>query len=85
MGAAAVSVVWPRCCEHLFHLSMEAPYNIWLWLAQWLLTSVSRVWMTDDGRTDSGARLYYKLTYEPKGSGELKIQDPISICSWLYA
>ena len=29
----------------------------------------------DDGRrrTDNGACLYYKLTYEPKGSGELKI------------
>ena len=28
----------------------------------------------DDGRrrrTDNGAYLYYKLTYEPKGSGEL--------------
>ena len=33
--------------------------------------------MNDDGRrrrrrTDNGACLYYKLTYEPKGSGELK-------------
>ena len=26
----------------------------------------------DDGRTDNGACLYYKLTYESKGSGELK-------------
>ena len=26
----------------------------------------------DDGRTDDGACHYYKLTYEPKGSGELK-------------
>ena len=32
----------------------------------------------DDGRrrrTDNGACLYYKLTYEPKGSGELKIEE----------
>ena len=31
--------------------------------------------MTDgwtDGRTDDGACLYYKFTYEPKCSGELK-------------
>ena len=29
---------------------------------------------TDDGhRTDDGACLYYKLTNEPKGSDELKI------------
>ena len=27
---------------------------------------------TDDGRTDDGQWLYYKLTNEPKGSGELK-------------
>ena len=25
----------------------------------------------DDGQTDDGARLYYKLTNVPKGSGEL--------------
>ena len=30
---------------------------------------------TDERRTDAGAWVYYKLTYEPKafGSGELKI------------
>ena len=27
-----------------------------------------------DGRTDGVACLYYKLNYEPKGSGELKMQ-----------
>ena len=32
---------------------------------------------TDDGRTDDGACLYYKLTNEPKGSGELT-----KICYW---
>ena len=29
--------------------------------------------MVDDGCTDEGPWLYYKLTNEPKGSGELKI------------
>ena len=28
-------------------------------------------WWTTDGRTDDGPWLYYKLTNEPKGSGEL--------------
>ena len=31
----------------------------------------------DDGRTDDGACLYYKLTHEPKGSGELKSKGGI--------
>ena len=32
-------------------------------------------WTTDNGRqrTDDGSCLYYKLTNEPKGSGELKM------------
>ena len=29
-------------------------------------------WWMDNGRTDNGPWLYYKLTNEPKGSGELK-------------
>ena len=29
--------------------------------------------MVDDGLMDDGPRLYYKLTNEPKGSGELKM------------
>ena len=30
--------------------------------------------MVDNGQTHDGPWLYYKLTNEPKGSGELKIQ-----------
>ena len=55
---------------------MEAPYEIWLWLAKRFLRRRC-LKSVDDGRrrTDNGACLYYKLTYEPKGSGELKKKD----------
>ena len=72
---------WPSwsCDPHpanklLFPRTMEAPHEIWLWLAQrqWFckrrsLKMVDGLWM------DNGPWLYYKLTNEPKGSGELKI------------
>ena len=54
---------------------MEAPYEIWLWLAKRFLRRRSLKSVDDDdGRRqmDNGACLYYKLTYEPKSSGELK-------------
>ena len=41
----------------------EAPYEIWFWQAM-------RFWMVK--MVDDGPWLYYKLTNEPKGSGELK-------------
>ena len=56
---------------------MEAPYEIWLWLAKRFLRRRC-LKSVDNGRRrwrrrmDNGACLYYKLTYEPKGSGELK-------------
>ena len=53
---------------------MEAPYEIWLWLAKRFLRRCLK--SVDDRRLrwrmDNRACLYYKLTYEPKGSGELK-------------
>ena len=33
--------------------------------------------MVDDGRTDDGPWLYYKLTNEPEGSGELTVKKYI--------
>ena len=45
---------------------MEATYQISQRFLRRCLKSV------DDGRTDDGACLYYKLTHAPKGSGELK-------------
>ena len=49
---------------------IEAPYQIWLRLAQWFWRRSLK--MVDRQRTDNGPWLYYKLTNEPKGSGELK-------------
>ena len=52
----------------------EAPYEIWLWavLEKKIFKNGRR---TTDGQrtTDDGLWLYYKLTNEPKGSGEIKI------------
>ena len=43
MGMAAILVRWPGPLEQfLFPHPMEAPYKIWLWLAQWFLRR--RVW-----------------------------------------
>ena len=54
----------------------EAPHEIWLWLAEWFLPRCLK--SVDDGQTDANrwmtdVCLYYKLTHEPKGSGELKM------------
>ena len=56
----------------LFPRPMEAPHEIWLQLAQrfWRRRSLK---MVDGQRTDDRSCLYYKLTNEPKGSGELKM------------
>ena len=53
---------------------MEAPYEIWL-----MGQAVSEEKMLNEcGRwMDNGAGLCYKLTYEPKGSGELKKMGPL--------
>ena len=50
---------------------MEAPHDIWLWLAQRFRRRSCLKMVDDDGRTDERACLYYMLTHEPKGSGEL--------------
>ena len=63
--------------KHSFHRLMEAPHEICLRLAQqFWRRSLKMVdgWTDANGRwTDDRACLYYKLTSEPKGSGELKI------------
>ena len=59
----------PGPFEQTFPHSMEAQYEIWLRMGQLFLRCSKSV---DDRQTDDGACLYYKLTHEPKGSGELK-------------
>ena len=68
---------WSCDQDHLSKLSfphpIEAPYEIWLWLAQWFLRrrclkSVD----DDDGRPTTEAYLSYKLTIWAFSSGELK-------------
>ena len=77
MGMAAILVMWSGPFEQTFvSHPMEALYEIWLWLAKRFLRRRC-LNSVDDGRRqrrpDNGACLYFKLTYEPKGSGELMI------------
>ena len=75
MGMAAILVMWPRPREQTF----VPPSH---WSSIWNLASIGPAvlekkifengGLTDNGRTDDGPWLYYKLTNEPKGSGELK-------------
>ena len=49
----------------------EDPYENWLQSAQWFQRRCLKMLTTYLWTTE--AYLYYKLTYEPKGSGELKM------------
>ena len=77
MGMAAILVMWPRPREQIFVPPTHGG-------STWNLASIGPAVLekkifenggrTDNGRrTDGGACLNYKLTNEPKGSGELKI------------
>ena len=68
MGMVAILVMWPEPFKQLsFSHPMETPYEIWL-----TGQAVSEEKMFKDcwrRWTDNGVCLYYKLTYELKGSG----------------
>ena len=57
---------WSCDQGHLSKLSfphpIEAPYEIWLWLAQWFLSRIWRRTTNDDGWRTTEAYLSYKLT-----------------------
>ena len=76
MGVAAILVMWPSSHEQTF-----VPPSHWglIWnlaligpavLEKKIFENGGRT--TDGHRTDDGSWLRYKLTNEPKGSGELK-------------
>ena len=75
---------WSCDLDHLNKLSFprpkEAPHEIWLQWAQWfqrrwcLKMLTTHTYIHTYERTTE-AYLYYKLTNEPKGSGELKTNN----------
>ena len=76
IGMAAILVIWPGPFERIF-----IPPSHWcaIWYRALTGPAVSEKKMfeecerrTDDGQTTEPAYTIYKLTHEPKGSGELK-------------
>ena len=77
MGMVDILVMWPRppsppLNKLSFPRPMEAPYEISLLLAQCFLRRRLSKCVEDRWWMDDRGCLYYKLTYEPTGSGELK-------------
>ena len=71
MGVAAILVMWPRPRKQTF-----VPPSHWgsIWNLALIGQAVLEKKIFENGgrRRDDGPRLYYALTNEPKGSGELK-------------
>ena len=99
MGMAAILVMWPGPFEQTsVPHPIEAPYEIWLWLAQWFLRRCIKSvdngrWrrMTYNRRRTTEAYLSYKLTKWAFGSGELKMylcklfsKDPIPLLNAFF-
>ena len=82
MAMAASSIMWPGPS---FPYPIEAPYVIWLWLAQWFLRRRCLKNVDDDVWRTTEAYLSYKLTIWAFGSGELKIIKNFSICRYTKA
>ena len=83
MGVTVILVMWPRPREQIF----VPPFH---WGSIWNLALIGPAVLEknifenggrmDDGhRTDDGPWLYYKLTNQLKGSGELNIYNDITI------
>ena len=74
MGMAAILVICDqdRLSKLSFLHPIEAPYGIWLWLAQWFLRRGCLKSVDDNVRRATEAYLFYKLTKWAFGSGELK-------------
>ena len=73
IGVVAILVMWPGPFEQTF---VPPSHGGSIWNLTLIGQAVSEEKMFKEcgrRRTDNGAYLYYKLTHEPKGSGELKI------------
>ena len=83
MGVAAILVAWPRPHEQTF-----IPPSHWgsIWKLPLIGQAVLETIFENGGRRmderqmDNGPWLYYKLTNEPKGLGELKSNAMMEIC-----
>ena len=66
MGMEAILLIRHGSFEQTFGPHMEAPYEIWLQLAQWLQRRRCFKMLTDGVQRTAEACLYFKLTSEPK-------------------
>ena len=71
MGVAAILVKWPRPREQTF-LHPSHWGSIWNLALIGQAVLEKKIFENGGRQTDDGPWLYYKLTNEPKGSGELK-------------
>ena len=70
MGMVAILVMWPRAREQTF---VPPSHRGSIWNLALTGPAVLEKIFENGGRTMDGPWLYYKLTNEPKGSGELNI------------
>ena len=70
MGVAAILIMWPRPREQTF---VPPTHGGSTWNLALIVQVVLEKIFEKCRRTDDGPWFYYKLTNEPKGSGELKI------------
>ena len=73
MGMAAILVMWPGLFEQPFFPPTHGGSILWNLASIGLVASEEKMFQNVDVEQIAEACLYYKLTNEPKGSGELKI------------
>ena len=72
MGVAAILVMWPRPHKQTF-VPPSHRGSIWNLALIGPVILEKKIFENGGRTTDGGPWLYYKLTNEPKGSGELKM------------
>ena len=87
IGVAAILVIWPGPVEQTF-IPPSHGGAIWNLILIGLVVSERKIFKECGRRMDNGVCPYYKLTYEPKGSIELKRKRALGqdlfcvICNW---